>query len=79
MMLGINTFTTQIQQRLPEYLRGRIMGLWAVCFVGSRPFAAALNGTLAETLSTEAALLTLSAILSVIAFVTWLYRSKLPA
>lgn len=70
MMLGITSFTTQIQQRLPEQLRGRVMGLWAVCFVGSRPLAAVLNGTLADTLSTQAALLILAAILISIVFLT---------
>lgn len=67
MMLGITGFTTQLQQRLPDHLRGRVMGLWAVCFIGSRPLAAAMNGALADATSASVALLVLSGLLLVIA------------
>jgi predicted MFS family arabinose efflux permease len=75
MMLGITSFTTQIQQRVPDHLRGRVMSLWALCFIGSRPLAAALNGTLADRVSTEEALLTLAVILGAIALITRLKRT----
>ena len=37
-MTGLSTV---VQERAPEELRGRIMALWLVGFVGSRPIAAA--------------------------------------
>lgn len=75
MILGITSFTTQIHQRLPEGMRGRIMGLWTVCFVGTRPLAAAVNGTLADLLSAQAALLILAVVLAGIALATRPRRS----
>jgi MFS family permease len=46
---------TVVQERAPEALRGRIMALWLVGFVGSRPIAAALLGGTADAVSVQAA------------------------
>ncbi len=46
---------TVVQERAPQELRGRIMALWLVGFVGSRPIAAALLGGTADLLSVQAA------------------------
>ena len=46
---------TVVQERAPEELRGRIMALWLVGFVGSRPLAAALLGGTADLLNVQAA------------------------
>lgn len=56
MILAITSLTTQLQARLPEHLRGRIMALWMVAFIGSRPLAAAINGGVADAVSAQAAL-----------------------
>jgi MFS family permease len=63
MMLAITSLTTQLQSRLPEDLRGRVMSLWVVAYLGSRPLAAALNGAIADFFSVEAALVVMAAIL----------------
>ena len=55
-LVSTASITTRIQRRIPERLRGRIMALWAMAFLGSRPFAALLNGSMAEFLSTRVAL-----------------------
>jgi MFS family permease len=47
-VLAINGFTTSLQRRLPDELRGRVMALWGVAFVGNRPIAAALHGGAAD-------------------------------
>lgn len=44
-MTGLSTV---VQERAPEALRGRIMALWLVGFLGSRPIAAALLGGTAD-------------------------------
>ena len=51
-MTGLSTL---VQERAPEELRGRIMALWLVGFVGSRPIAAALLGGTADLVSVQAA------------------------
>jgi MFS family permease len=51
-MTGLSTL---VQERAPEELRGRIMALWLVGFVGSRPIAAAVLGGTADLVSVQAA------------------------
>ncbi len=63
LMLTITSLTTQLQERLPEHMRGRIMALWAVAFIGSRPLAAAINGSLADYVAIELAVLLSGALL----------------
>lgn len=50
-LLAITALTTRLQQRVPEELRGRVMALWSLAFLGSRPLAALLDGALADLLS----------------------------
>lgn len=45
--------STVIQEHAPDELRGRIMALWMVGFVGSRPLAAAVLGGAADHWSTQ--------------------------
>lgn len=51
-MTGLSTV---VQERAPQELRGRIMALWLVGFLGSRPIAAGLLGGTADVLSVQAA------------------------
>lgn len=51
-MTGLSTV---VQERAPDELRGRIMALWLVGFLGSRPIAAALLGGTADMVSVQAA------------------------
>jgi MFS family permease len=51
-MTGLSTV---VQERAPEQLRGRIMALWLVGFLGSRPIAAALLGGTADWFNVQAA------------------------
>jgi MFS family permease len=61
-MTGLSTV---VQERAPVELRGRIMALWLVGFVGSRPLAAALLGGTADLVSVRAAF-AVAALLSVV-------------
>lgn len=79
MMAAITTLSTELQERIPEDLRGRVMALWSVCFVGSRPLAAALNGAIADYRSADAALVVLTGILVVIVIVTRPRPAESPA
>ncbi len=51
-MTGLSTV---VQERAPQELRGRIMALWLVGFLGSRPIAALLLGGTADLVSLRAA------------------------
>ncbi len=65
-MTGLSTL---VQERAPEELRGRIMALWLVGFVGSRPIAAALLGGTADLISVQAAFAVAAALSLVVALV----------
>lgn len=54
-MLATTALNTRIQRRVPDDLRGRVMALWSVAFLGSRPVAAAVNGLIADWFSVAAA------------------------
>jgi MFS family permease len=45
---AITSVTTRMQRSIAEDLRGRMMALWGVTFLGSRPLAALINGGLAD-------------------------------
>lgn len=68
--MALTSFTTQLQERLPDHLRGRIMALWAVAFIGTRPIAAAVNGAMADTVTLPAAFLLVAAIVVVSAWIS---------
>lgn len=55
MTMSLTALSTSLQERIPDELRGRIMGLWAMAFLGSRPLAAAMDGAVADVFSPTAA------------------------
>jgi MFS family permease len=61
-MMGTVSTNTRIQRRVPDELRGRVMALWGVAFLGSRPLAALANGWVADAVSLRWALLAAAAI-----------------
>lgn len=63
-MTGLSTV---VQERAPEDLRGRIMALWLVGFLGSRPFAAAILGGASDRWGTAAGFLIAAAAVVLIA------------
>lgn len=50
-ILAVSSLSTLLQLRLPEHLRGRVMALWIMGFVGSRPLGAMFVGALSDTLN----------------------------
>jgi MFS family permease len=47
-VLALTSFTSVLQRRIPDALRGRVMALWGVAFLGNRPIAAAIDGAAAD-------------------------------
>ena len=50
-VLGVATTNANLQQRLDESMRGRVMALWSMAFLGSRPLAAIVDGGIADLVS----------------------------
>lgn len=63
-MTGIGTL---VQERAPDQLRGRIMALWMVGFVGSRPIAAAVVGWAADAFTVRTSFVITASLLALIA------------
>jgi MFS family permease len=56
-VFALTGFTTVLQRRVPDGLRGRVMALWSIAFLGNRPIAAALDGAAADLVGARWALL----------------------
>lgn len=63
MTIALTGLSTAVQLRAPDRLRGRVMALWSVAFLGARPFAAAVDGAVADALSPTVALLVVCLVL----------------
>lgn len=55
-VLAVTSFTTLLQRRVPDGLRGRVMALWGVAFIGNRPLAAVLDGAAADAVGPRLAM-----------------------
>jgi hypothetical protein len=47
-LAGQTRATTLLQLGVEDHQRGRIMALWSVCFLGTRPIASLIDGSLAS-------------------------------
>jgi MFS family permease len=79
---GIITFfitaNTTLQRRVPDELRGRVMGIYSLSFAGLFPFGSLLAGYLADVLGVADALRINAAILAICAIPAYLYVRRLP-
>jgi MFS family permease len=50
-LLGVTTTNSNLQHRLDEDMRGRVMALWSMAFLGSRPIAGIIDGGVADLVS----------------------------
>lgn len=55
-LLGVTSTNTELQRGIPEELRGRVMALWSVAFLGCRPIAAIVDGSIADATSPSVAI-----------------------
>jgi MFS family permease len=62
MTVALTSLTTQLQEWAPDEIRGRIMALWSMAFLGSRPIAAAINGAVADATTPAMAFLLVAVI-----------------
>lgn len=73
MTLAFTSITTLIQDRTPDHLRGRVMALWFVGFVGARPFAASSTGAVADHLGPTVSLI---GVALVVLYAAWVCRPR---
>lgn len=56
-VLTVTSVTTVLQRLIPDAVRGRVMALWSVAFLGSRPVAAVVDGAAADLVGPRPAML----------------------
>jgi MFS family permease len=71
-LLAVTTTNSNLQGRLDENMRGRVMALWSMAFLGSRPIAGLIDGAVADLLSPRVGVL--SAVVPL--FVGWWAMGK---
>jgi MFS family permease len=71
MTMSLTGLSTLLQQRLPDDLRGRVMALWSVAFLGSRPIAAAVNGAVSDA---TAPVVAFCMVAGIVGLAAWLVR-----
>lgn len=54
-MLVVTSHNTRLQRDVPEHLRGRVMALWGLAFLGTRPIVSPIDGRIADLVSGSAA------------------------
>lgn len=57
-LLGVTTTNSNLQHRLHEDMRGRVMALWSMAFLGSRPIAGLIDGGVADLVSPRVGVVT---------------------
>jgi MFS family permease len=78
MTLALTSFTTALQHHVEDRMRGRVMAVWAVAFLGSRPLTAAVSGAVTDATSVHVALLLAAIAIAIGAWATRPARSRVP-
>jgi hypothetical protein len=73
-LLALTALTTELQRRVPEVLLGRVMALWTVAFLGSRPVAALMDGALADAFGPRTAAAVAATLTAGVA--VWVHRAR---
>jgi MFS family permease len=56
-LIASTAWTTALQEEVEDRMRGRIMGLWTIAFLGTRPIAALIDGAVADLWGPRVAIL----------------------
>ena len=73
-LLALTALTTELQRSVPEALLGRVMALWTVAFLGSRPAAALLDGALGDALGPRIAIGIAAGLVTAVA--AWVFLAR---
>jgi len=77
MMMMTNNSNALIQSRVPDNLRGRVMGVYALVFNGLIPIGALLAGGVAQKLGSPVTVMLSAGILLIFVVVTWIFLPEI--
>ncbi len=73
---GLTRCTSRIYSEVPDVQRGRVMALWSLAFLGTRPLASLIDGAIAEVAGVRVAAVTMAVPVLLVAM--WVLR-RVPA
>jgi predicted MFS family arabinose efflux permease len=77
MMMLTNNSNALIQSRVPDNLRGRVMGVYALVLNGFIPVGALLAGAVAQKLGSPVMVMLSAGILLIFAVATWIFLPEI--
>jgi MFS family permease len=75
-VLFMTTANTRLQLQVPDHLRGRVMGMYVLLFIGTTPIGSYLIGQLAEHLGVRAAVLIMAGLCAAGVAAGWVYARR---
>lgn len=79
MLIVLNNSNAMVQSRVPDALRGRVMSLYSLMFMGGGPIGSLVIGGLAAWTSEPMSAIICAGFLLVFAIVIWVYRPEVRA
>ena len=73
-MAMINTTNALVQSHVPDQLRGRVMGVYSLVFMGGSPMGSLIAGTVANKIGEPITVIVFSSIMMVIFIITYFMR-----
>jgi MFS family permease len=77
MMMMTNNSNAMIQSRVPDNLRGRVMGVYALVFNGFIPIGALLAGGIAQKLGSPVTVIICAGVLMIFVLATWVFLPEI--
>ncbi len=75
-VLFMTSANSGLQLQVPDHLRGRVMGMYFLVFVGTTPIGSYLTGLLAEYLDVRKAILCMAGLCAAGVIAGWIYASR---
>jgi predicted MFS family arabinose efflux permease len=76
-MAMINTTNALIQSHVPDNLRGRVMGVYALIFMGGTPIGAFISGELADVIGSPNTVILFTTVVLIAGWVTFFKRPQM--
>jgi MFS family permease len=77
MMMMTNNSNAMIQSRVPDNLRGRVMGVYTLVFNGFIPIGALLAGGIAQKLGSPVTVILCAGVLMIFVLATWIFLPEI--
>jgi predicted MFS family arabinose efflux permease len=77
LMSMINTTNALVQSHVPDNLRGRVMGVYSLVFMGGAPLGSFISGTIADKIGVPTTVIIFSSVVLLVALFTFFLRPQM--